>query len=68
MEDADNRFFDCNYTKAKQIKELCESNNLAQLQEIGYHIIRNAFDKLDFGYGNPYGINWATMSENLHTI
>jgi hypothetical protein len=68
MDDADNGFIDCNYTKAKHIKELRESNNLAQLQEIGYHSIHNAFDKLDFGYGNPYGINRATMSENLHTV
>jgi hypothetical protein len=68
MEDADNGFVECIYTKAKDIKDFRESNNVTLLQEIGYHGIQNAFDKLDFGAGNPYGINRATMSENLHTI
>jgi hypothetical protein len=68
MQDSDNGFIDCNCTKAKKhIKELCESNNVAHLQELNYHSIPNAFNKLDFGAENPYGINHATMSANLHT-
>jgi hypothetical protein len=68
MEDSDNGFIECTYTMAKCIKELRDSNNLPLLQEIGYHSIPNAFDQLDFGAGNAYGINRATMSENLHTV
>jgi hypothetical protein len=68
MEDSDNGFIECNYTAANYIKELRDSNNFTLLHELGYHRIPNAFDKLDFGAGNPYGINRATMSENLHTV
>lgn len=68
MEDADIGFVLCNYTEAKVIRELRETSDVAQLHHLGYHNNSNAFDILDFGAGNPYGINRATMSENLHTV
>jgi hypothetical protein len=68
MENADNGDVICNYTVAKDIQALRENNDRAALSAIGYHVSTNAYDKVDFGAGNPYGINGATKSENLHTI
>jgi hypothetical protein len=67
MESSDDPYVTCKYIKASSLTALCNGNNVAELQDMAFHNVTNAFDKVCFG-ANEYGIHRATPTEVLHSI
>jgi hypothetical protein len=56
MESSDDPYVRCKYLKASSLTALRNANKVDELQDMAFHNVTNAFDKVCFG-ANEYGIH-----------